>query len=88
VFHQDERYYAKGEGRFLNRGIYAATRVLITPNYHGHNSFNASEILGRGISQGISLAYSPSNDRTAASLSEKYACAIGRDALARIIREG
>ena len=31
ILHQDERYYAKGEGNFLTRGIYAASRILITP---------------------------------------------------------
>src|ERR1035438_7460449 len=64
LLHQDERYYAKGEGSVLGRGIYAASRVLITRDYHGHNVFNSSEILGRGISQGISLSYYPSSDRT------------------------
>ena len=64
VFHQDERYYAMGEGSILKRGTYAATRILITPNYHGKNSFNASEILGRGIPQAISLAYYPSKTQT------------------------
>ena len=43
IFHQDERYYSMGEGGFWKRSIYAASRVLITPNYHGHNSFNASD---------------------------------------------
>ncbi|MGA7565812.1 MAG: hypothetical protein WBW53_07040, partial [Terriglobales bacterium] len=57
VFHQDERYYALGKGGIWKRGIYAASRILITPDYHGHNGFNASEILGRGIAQGISRAY-------------------------------
>ena len=65
VFHQDERYYAMGEGGIWKRAIYSASRVLITPNYHGHNTFNASEVLGRGISQGISAAYYPNQDRTA-----------------------
>ncbi len=87
LFHQDERYYAKGEGGFWKRGIYAATRVLITPNYHGHNSFNASEILGRGIAQGVSIAYYPSGDRTLGALGEKYGYAIGRDALTNVFRE-
>jgi hypothetical protein len=87
VFHQDERYYARGEGSILGRGIYAASRVLITPNYHGHNSFNASEIFGRGISQGISLSYYPSADRTAGSLASKYAYALGRDAFTNVFRE-
>jgi hypothetical protein len=87
VFHQDERYYAMGEGGFLKRGIYAASRELITPNYHGKNSFNASEILGRGISQAVSLAYYPSQTQTASGYMQKYAYAVGRDALTNVFRE-
>ena len=87
VFHQDERYYAKGEGRFLKRAVYAASRILITPNYHGHNSFNASEIFGRGIAQGISTTYYPSSDRTVGALAAKYGYALGRDALTNVFRE-
>lgn len=45
----------RGEGRIMKRGIYAASHVLITRNYHGKNSFNASEIVGLGASQAISL---------------------------------
>lgn len=87
VFHQDERYYAKGEGGFWKRGTYAATRILITPDYHGHNSFNASEVFGRGIAQGISIAYYPKSDRTAGALAVKYGWAMGRDALTNVFRE-
>jgi hypothetical protein len=87
VFHEDERYYAKGEGGFWRRAIYSASRVLITPNYHGHNTFNAAEVLGRGISQGVSAAYYPSQDRTAGSLAVKYGYAMGRDALTNVFRE-
>ena len=87
IFHQDERYYAKGTGGFWKRGTYAATRVLITPDYHGNASFNASELLGRGIAQGISISYYPSKDRTASEIASKYAFAIGRDALTNVFRE-
>jgi hypothetical protein len=87
VFHQDERYYAKGEGGFWKRAVYSASRILITPNYQGHNSFNASEILGRGIAQGISTSYYPSQDRTLGGLAVKYGYALGRDALANVFRE-
>jgi len=87
IFHEDERYYAKGEGKILNRAIYAASRVLITPDYHGHNTFNASELLGRGIAQGISIAYYPSQDRTIGALAVKYGYAVGRDALTNVFRE-
>lgn len=87
IFHQDERYYAKGEGKILNRAIYAASRILITPDYHGHNSFNASEVLGRAMAQGISTAYYPSSDRTVGALAVKFGYAMGRDALTNVFRE-
>ena len=87
VFHQDERYYAKGEGGFGKRALYSASRILITPSYHGHNSFNASEILGRGIAQGISRSYYPTKDRSLGALAVKYGYALSRDALTNVFRE-
>jgi hypothetical protein len=87
IFHQDERYYALGKGSILKRAAYASSRILITPNYHGHNSFNASELLGRGIAQGISTTYYPSKDRTIGDLATKYALALMRDALTNTFRE-
>jgi hypothetical protein len=41
IFDQDERYYSMGVGGFWKRAIYVATRILISPNYHGTNTFNA-----------------------------------------------
>lgn len=87
VFHQDERYYAKGEGNFWKRAIYSASRVLITPDYHGHDGFNTSELLGRGMSQAISLAYYPSKTQTAGGFASKFGYAIGRDVLTNVFRE-
>lgn len=87
IFKQDERYYAMGEGGFIKRLAYSASRVLITPDYHGHNSFNASEILGRGMAQAISISYYPSQDRTVGSIGAKYGYAILRDAATNSFRE-
>lgn len=87
VLHEDERYYAMGEGNFFKRGIYAATRILITPDYHGHNTFNASEVFGRAMAQGISISYYPKQDRTIGALAVKYGWAMGRDALTNVFRE-
>lgn len=87
IFHQDERYYAKGEGNPFKRAVYAASRILITPNYHGHDSFNASEVFGRAMAQGISTSYYPSSDRTIGSLAVKYGYAMSRDALTNVFRE-
>lgn len=87
LLHQDERYYAKGHGPFLKRGVYAATRILITPDYHGHNTFNASEVFGRAMAQGISTSYYPKADRTIGALAVKFGWAMGRDALTNVFRE-
>jgi hypothetical protein len=87
VFRQDERYYAMGKGRIGKRALYAASRVLITPDYHGHNSFNASELLGRGIAQGISAAYYPNQDRTLGAMASRWGFAIMRDAFTNVFRE-
>lgn len=87
IFHQDERYYAMGHGGFWKRATYSATRIFVTPDYHGHNSFNISEVLGRGMAQGISLAYYPSQTRTLGGIASKYAYALGRDALTNVFRE-
>jgi hypothetical protein len=87
VLHEDERYYAMGEGGFWKRGIYAATRILITPNYSGHNTFNASEVFGRGAAQAISTTYYPTHDRTAGAIAVKYGWAMGRDSLTNVFRE-
>lgn len=87
VFHQDERYYALGKGSIWKRGFYAASRIAITPDYHGHNSFNASELMGRAIAQGISVTYYPNQTRTASAIVTKYGYAIGRDALTNVFRE-
>jgi hypothetical protein len=87
IFHQDERYYALGQGSIWRRFSYSMSRVAITPDYHGHDSINASELLGRGIAQGISLAYYPSQSRTGSAIAEKYAYAILRDAATNAFRE-
>lgn len=87
ILHEDERYYALGQGSIWKRGTYAATRIFITPNYHGHNTVNLAELLGRAGAQAISVSYYPSKSRTASAIGEKYAYALGRDALTNVFRE-
>ena len=87
VLHHDERYYTLGHGSIWKRGIYAGSRVFITPNYAGTNTFNGSEVFGRAIAQGISNAYYPAPDRTAGDNAKRYGYALGRDALVNVFRE-
>jgi hypothetical protein len=85
--HEDERYYAMGEGGFWKRAFYSATRVLITPDYNGRNTVNLAEILGRSMAQAISVTYYPVQDRNLGDISEKFGWAVGRDALTNVFRE-
>jgi hypothetical protein len=87
VFHEDERYYAKGKGNFVKRFVYSTTRILITPNYDGNNTVNASELLGRAMAQAISVSYYPSKTRTVGAISAKYGYALLRDAATNAFRE-
>ena len=88
AFHEDERYYAMGHhGNVWKRFAYSTSRILITPNYGGHNTFNAAELLGRGLAQAISLSYYPSKTRTAGAISAKFGYALLRDAATNAFRE-
>ncbi len=87
IFHQDERYYALGEGGFWRRFQYSLSRIVVTPNYQGKDSINFSELLGRGIAQGISASYYPPQDRTAGGIASKYAFEVLRDGLTNTFRE-
>lgn len=87
IFHQDERYYAMASGGIAKRAVYAATRILITPSYSGHSSFNASELLGRAAAQAISTTYYPSADRTPGELATKLGYSLLRDASTNVFRE-
>jgi hypothetical protein len=64
VLHQDSRYYTLGHGGFIKRGFYAVTRTVITRTDSGKETVNVSEVLGAGISAGISSAYYPEQYRT------------------------
>ncbi len=61
---QDSRYYTLTHGSISKRLGYSFSRVVITRNDKGHDVFNTSEVLGSGISSGISSTYYPSQERT------------------------
>ena len=87
LFHEDERYFAMGQGSFWKHAEYSGMSVFITPDYHGKNTFNWAEILGRGVSQAVSLTYYPSSVATPSSYFSKFGYAVGRDALTNVFRE-
>ena len=60
---QDSRYYTLGKGGFPKRLYYSFSRIFITRTDGGHETFNASEIVGAGAAAGIAGLYYPSAER-------------------------
>lgn len=87
VFHDDEHYRVMQHGRKFYRIMYACSRVLIARDYSNRNTINASELLGRGGAQAISLTYYPQKDRSADTFGERYGYALLGDAATNIFRE-
>ncbi len=84
---QDNRYYTLGTGGFRKRSVYALTRVIITRNDAGHETFNTSEVVGAGMASGISNLYYPSRERTFSNTGQKWGLNVGVDAVTFLFKE-
>jgi hypothetical protein len=80
ITHEDNRYYTLGSGGFLKRAGYSLSRVVVTRNDGGHDTFNISEIVGAGAGAGVSNLYYPSKERTFSNTASKWGSNIGIDA--------
>jgi hypothetical protein len=87
LLHQDPRYFRRGQGAFLSRASYAASRVLITRQDSGRKSFNFSEVLGNAASAGISQAYYPESERTMGDFAVRTGVQFGFDAGFNVVKE-
>lgn len=85
--HQDNRYYTMGSGGFFKRSGYAISRVVITRNDAGHETFNSSEVIGAGAAAGISNLYYPSPERTFGNTADKWGLNVGIDAATFLFKE-
>lgn len=86
AFHENERYHALSHGSMMKRGLYAASRVFIARNYQGNNTVNGSDLLGRGIADGVSMAYYPAEQRTFGNFTERYGYSLLGDAATNLFR--
>ncbi len=79
ALHQDTRYYTLGRGDFVKRLGYAFTRIVITRNDDGHETFNFSEVLGAGAFSGVANLYYPSQERTLTKTYQRWITNIAID---------
>src|SRR5215471_3490438 len=84
---EDPRYYTLGHGNFFHRAGYAVSRLVITRTDSDHKTFNFSEILGNGISAGVSNFYYPAPERTWIKTRQKWVAQVGLDGVFNIFKE-
>jgi hypothetical protein len=85
--HEDPRYYTLGRGGFAKRTIYSLSRVIVTRSDEGRREFNASEVLGSGMSAALANAYYPSRERSFGNTAKQWGTDIGIDALSMMVKE-
>ena len=88
ILHQDPRFYQSGQGSFWHRTGYAVSRIFVTRQDSGRNTFNASEVLGAAISAGISVyTYHPRSDRNLGNAASVWGSSIGYDTITIVVKE-
>ena len=87
ITHQDSRFYTLARGGATKRAVYALTRVVVTRSDSGKQVFNSSEVLGSGISAGLSSLYYPSRERSFGNTGKQWGLDIGVDAVSFAFKE-
>lgn len=88
IFHDDPRYYQMGRDHgFFKRGLYAASRVVVTRSDSGHQTLNAPLLLGYGTAAGISNFIYPDQDTGAGATLANYGTSLGGAAIGMLANE-
>jgi hypothetical protein len=87
IFHQDPRYFYKGNGSIGSRGLYAISAAVIARGDDGRWKPNYSRVLGNFSAAAISNLYYPASERGASLVVFNGLAATGSDAVSNLIRE-
>ena len=87
IFHQDPRYFYKGQGSIESRTLYAISAAVIAKGDNGQWEPNYSRVLGHFSAAAISNLYYPASDRGASLVVLNGLAGIGGDAVSNLIRE-
>lgn len=66
LLHEDPRYYRQAYGSYGSRTDHALRRIFISQKDSGGQTFNFSDVLGRGMSAALTQAYYPDRSVSAA----------------------
>jgi hypothetical protein len=84
---EDTRFYTLGRGGFFTRAGYALSRVVVTRSDAGNPTFNIAEVVGTGISAGISSTYYPTRERSFSNTGSQWGVNVAIDAMAFVAKE-
>jgi hypothetical protein len=87
LFHQDPRYFYKGNGSARSRALYAIDSTVITRGDNGRSQPNYSHILGNFAAAGISNIYRSPQDRSASLTIRNGFIITGSNAVTNLLRE-
>ena len=87
IFHQDPRYFYKGQGTVGSRVLYAISTAVIARGDDGRWQPNYSRRLGNFSAAAISNLYYPASDRGASQVLVNGLAGIGENAASNLIRE-
>lgn len=87
IFHQDPRYFRKGEGSFSSRIWWALRSEAVGFSDQGAQETNYSSLLGFAMSTALSNAYSPPSSVTFDKTMERYGVKVGVSFLLNVLRE-
>jgi hypothetical protein len=86
LFHEDPRYFRKGEGSIAGRTFYALSRIIVCKTDSGRTALNANEFVGNSLASLATLAYHP-HERTAGDAATQAATFILTDAAGQVMKE-
>ncbi len=87
AFRQDPRYYRKGLGKFVDRILYSATRVLVTRTDAGNEAANTSQLVGYAGAAALTMAYYPDVSATWSNTAQGYGVSLAGAALGNEVHE-
>lgn len=87
IFHQDPRYFYKGNGSIQSRMFYAISAAVVARGDDGRRKPNYSHLLGTFSAAGISNVYYPASDRGASVVLLNGLAGTGASAVSNLLRE-
>ena len=88
ALHEDTRYVRRGPAqRLLPRIGYAISRAVVVRKDAGGETFNFANVLGTGMSAGLSNAYYPDRSRTLQETLTNWGSSVGASGLANLMPE-